>query len=172
MIYLVANNEKFNVNKLQSSIQPQDTIIEFNTHIHHDSLNQLYNCKRAIFFNHPYEGIEAAMNIIDKFDNIYCYLPGGCLTRELEKRWKHLNRVKTISELHKKSNCVIVPVNVDHAKFSIGTKAMYYFLRDKSNVGNITLCGFTFTGYAGHPFPREHRFALRTIKAHKLNIIT
>lgn len=159
MIFLLANNNHFDIRLLTSMVHPGDEIIHFNKHIFLKSLDNI-NCIQSVFFNFSFEGIEELMNSNVHVHNVYHFsIPD--LPDHVDKHWRFFDRYNTVEELPSRFNTIdcgpwVDPVDKPPGKvLSIGFRVVYNLLQNGTSGQNLTLAGFSFTGCSKHPWSYE-----------------
>ena len=172
MIYMLANNDKFNVTRLMNIVHVDDIVIHFNTHIFLKRLIDL-KCTHSLFFNWSFEGVEKYCNSGLNVSNIY-HFSRVPLPRQIDKHWKYFDRYTTVDKIVKLPCTIdcgpwIKPDGISPGKeVSIGCKAVHYFLGSGVHGHEITLAGFSFEGCNNHPWEYESAY----YSTHGVKILT
>lgn len=160
MKYLLANNASFDIDSIRGIVRAEDEVIHFNKHIFLEQLIDL-KCKHSLFFNFPWEGVEEYLKGGYEVDNIY-YFTLTPLPEEIDKWWKHNNRYESVQSIinsTKSIDCGLWDnISPSDKIYTIGFKAVYYFIETGSCSEEISLVGFNHTGCNKHPWREEKKY--------------
>jgi hypothetical protein len=150
-IFLIANSKSLNTSYLTKHVNTDDIIVHFNEDKHHKTLKQ-FNCRHHIFMNNSDDAIWGYNNFKNRhtfFNNVY--LP------EHTKRFDNIRIQNPITYI---PDMPCIKENNKEYVLSAGFLMIKFLEESNFPHHNITLVGFTFTGWAGHDWCYEKQYCI------------